>query len=114
MPVKTKKPPKTFAEKLNSYKTYNVDEEGFGNSFEWKQNFYKRMNFEEAQRILDEQDQTPEQILGITDKFYTFDWVKRKFRELIFKHHPDRGGTEEMAKKIIAAFESIKHAFGER
>lgn len=107
--MKTPKPKRGV---LDGYKTYDTSE-GFGNSFEWKSSFYKRMNFEEAQKILEEQDLTPEQILGLSG-IYTFKHVQFKFRELIMKHHPDKGGTEEMAKKIIAAYESIKHLFGEK
>lgn len=30
--------------------------------------------------------------------------VKRRFRELMLKHHPDRGGDEKEAKRISAAW----------
>lgn len=109
MPVKTKKQKRGF---LDGYKTYDTSS-GFGNPSEWKSKFKQRMSFEEAQTILDNENLSPEEILGITG-IYTFEHVKYQFRKMIFTHHPDRGGTEEMAKRIIAAYEVLKHKFGEK
>ena len=96
---------------MDGYKTYDTSE-GFGNEFEWKKNFNKRMSADEMADILKNQRMTPEQILEITDKFYTFEHVKAQFRKLIMLNHPDRGGSTEQARLIISAYESLKHSFG--
>lgn len=72
------------------------------------------MGYKEAQKIFENESSTPEQILGITDMFYTFDYLKEVFRKLIFENHPDRGGSTETAQKIIAAYTVLKHKFGEK
>jgi len=100
---------------LDGYKTYNT-ENGFGDSYKWKSAFHKRMGFKEAQQILDREEQTPEQILGMVGEewgIYTYEALQRQYRKLIFEHHPDRGGSTEKAQQIIAAFTVLKHKFGE-
>lgn len=34
--------------------------------------------------------------------------LKKAYRELMFKHHPDRGGDVEIAKKVSAAYDVLK------
>jgi hypothetical protein len=43
------------------------------------------------------------QILGLSD-FASIEEVKKAFRELAKKHHPDRGGDPEKFKKILEAY----------
>jgi len=45
--------------------------------------------------------------------FYTFGALRRKYKEMIMKYHPDRGGTNAMAQKIIAAYTILKKKMGE-
>lgn len=33
--------------------------------------------------------------------------VKAAFRKMIVKHHPDHGGSTDMARKIIAAYATL-------
>ncbi len=99
---------------LDGYKKYDI-EDGFGDSYKWKSTFHQRMGFKEAESILDREEQTPEQILGINNSswsFYTFEALNERFRKLIFEHHPDRGGNTKKAQQIIAAFTYLKHKFG--
>ena len=46
-------------------------------------------------------------ILDLTEGF-TEDELKKKYRELSMKWHPDKGGNEEMMKQINVAYETLK------
>lgn len=92
---------------MNSYKTYDTSD-GYGSSYDWKQSFFKAMGKDEAQIIMDAQDDTPWGILGVK-RNATIEQIKKAFRALIMKWHPDKnpGNTaqaEAMSKKIIAAY----------
>ena len=100
---------------MDGYKTYDTSD-GFGNSNEWRKTFSKRMGSKEARKILEEENKTPEQILEIDNKdwmFYTFGALRRKYKEMIMKYHPDRGGATNMAQRIIAAYTILKGRMGE-
>lgn len=45
-------------------------------------------------------------ILNI-DKNATTDEIKKQYKKLALKHHPDRGGDPEMFKKISEAYETL-------
>ena len=51
-------------------------------------------------------------ILGVK-KTDTFDVIRAAFKKLIQVHHPDKGGTKEMAQKILAAYFQIKGVMGQ-
>jgi DnaJ-domain-containing protein 1 len=98
------KPKRGFAE---GYKTYDTSN-GYGNSREWKNAFHKTMGRDEAKTILDAEPDTPEDILGVRSGA-SISEIKKAFRDLIMKWHPDRNpGQEELAtkmsQKIIAAY----------
>lgn len=92
------------------YKTYNPEEEGYGNPHQWKSGFYKRMSKEEAEEILNED--SPYTILGV--KFgATKEQIKSAYRKLAVKWHPDHNlGNEEnckiMFQKINASYTILK------
>ena len=44
----------------------------------------------------------------------TFEQARRAYYEAIQKEHPDRGGSEEQAKCINAAWDRIKRFYGKR
>ena len=47
-------------------------------------------------------------VLGLQDiKELTADEVKRAYRKLAMKHHPDKGGDAEKFKRIVYAYESL-------
>ncbi len=47
-------------------------------------------------------------ILGLAEGF-TADELKKKYRELSMKWHPDKGGDEEMMKQVNVAYETLKN-----
>jgi DnaJ-class molecular chaperone len=94
---------------MDGYKTYDTSE-GFGNTFEWKRTFYKRMSKEEAQEILNED--SPYTILGVRQTA-SQEEIKAAYRRLAVKWHPDHNlGNEEYCKvmfqKINAAYCLLK------
>ena len=48
-----------------------------------------------------------EQILGLSGR-YSAAQVKSSYRKMSLKHHPDKGGSTEMMKKVNAAYEMLK------
>lgn len=102
--IKDKKIKPGFAD---SYKRYDTSK-GFGNGREWREHFYSTISDKEALKILQEETETPCQILGITEDA-TQDEIKRAFRKKITEWHPDLNQhriieATEMSKKIIAAY----------
>ena len=95
---------------MSGYKKYDVEEQGYGNTFEWKQSFYHRMSKEEAQEILNED--SPYTILGVRQTA-SQEEIKAAYRRLAVKFHPDHNiGNEEYCKvmfqKINAAYCLLK------
>ena len=93
---------------LSGYKTYD-DSQGYGNPREWRGEFFKRMNPDEAFRILNEKD--PYEILG-TKPGFTKNEDRKAFYKMAMKWHPDKNPdnkerAEEMMKKINAAYSII-------
>ena len=54
-----------------------------------------------------------EQILGLSGR-YSASEVKSSYRKMSLKHHPDKGGSTEMMKKVNAAYEMLKKGSSSR
>ena len=54
-----------------------------------------------------------EQILGLSGKYSAAE-VKSSYRKMSLKHHPDKGGSTEMMKKVNAAYEMLKKGSSSR
>lgn len=86
---------------LSGYKTYNPEEEGYGNAKEWRKSFSERMDPDKATEIIGDND--PYSILELKHDA-SINEIKTQFRKLAMKHHPDKGGDHETMQKIIAAY----------
>lgn len=92
---------------LDGYRTYDTSK-GYGDPKQWRQAFNQRMSKEDAEVIIQGQEQTPYDILGIKAGATQAE-IKKAFRKLITEWHPDRNQhrlteAEEMSKRIIAAY----------
>jgi len=96
---------------VDNFKRYDTSN-GYGNARKWQKAFYARMSDDEAIKILEEQEQTPYSILGITEAATQAE-IKKAFLLLIKEWHPDYNShrideANEMSKKIIAAYTFLK------
>lgn len=101
--IKEKKPKRGI---LDGYKTYDPDENGFGNPTQWRYTFNKRFFSEYIESILEEMN-LPWEILGISRNASKKE-ILSAYRKKAFQFHPDRGGDEEMMKKVNEAYERMK------
>lgn len=88
------------------YKTYDPLKEGFGSSYEWKRSFHHRMSKEEAETILEEEDNDPYDILEVTRRSSQAE-IKKSFYRLAMKWHPDKNkdiDTTKQMQRISAAY----------
>ena len=54
-----------------------------------------------------------EQVLGLSGRYSAAE-VKSSYRKMSLKHHPDKGGSTEMMKKVNAAYEMLKKGSSSR
>lgn len=106
--MKDKKPKRGF---LDGYKTYDPKVEGYGSSSEWKGAFNERMGMDAAKKVVG--DDSPHGILGL-EKNATWDAVKKAYRSLAMKHHPDKGGKPEDFRKIQGAYEMLEWIYSRK
>ena len=112
-----KKPKRSFADLLSSYKTYDPELEGYGDPKQWREAFRARMGLEEAQEFLGAK--SPREILGV---LLTATWaeISRAFKKKIIEVHPDRcavtGLSQEeahrLSKEVVAAYSILAEEFG--
>lgn len=91
---------------LDGYETYDPTAEGYGSRSQWRQTFFHTLSPDEAMQILQSED--PYEILGL-DRRATQPQIKKRYRELMLKWHPDRNPNDvekatAMSKKINAAY----------
>ena len=109
--VRARKPRKTFAEIAAGYKRYDPETEGYGSVGEWRDAFHTRMGWEEAERVIAGQGNSPREILGVSGSA-TFAEIKAVYRKLVLRYHPDRFAStgvdaalaESTMKRVNAAF----------
>lgn len=95
---------------MDGYKTYDTSD-GYGDERQWKDAFNARMGFDEAKKILSNEDpySVLELVFGVT-----FAEIKKAFRKLAMKWHPDKNPgvdtTKEM-QRILAAYTILENKF---
>lgn len=100
-----KKSPKPKVPFMSRYKTYDPEVEGYGSPEEWRNLFSVRMGLAKAREVLGSGDAY--EILGVK-KGQSWEEVKKAYRALAMKHHPDRQGDPVKFKEIQAAFEILE------
>jgi DnaJ-class molecular chaperone len=90
------------------YAPYGTNEGPRGDSSEWKRVFREAMGLDEAVRIVDKND--PFVILGLAVTA-SLGEIKKAFRAIVKKAHPDGGGDEEAFRKVYAAYTVLKNRF---
>jgi hypothetical protein len=117
--MSAKRSGRSFADIDAKRKRYDPEAEGYGSPRDWNDAFFERMGFEEAQRIISEQDQTPREILGLS-RGATWDDVRKAYRAKASAYHPDRiavsglslAKATELLTKCNAAFAILAREFG--
>jgi hypothetical protein len=89
----------------NDARPYGVNDGPWGNPGQWKRFRDKAMGLDEANSIV--REDSPWTILGLNPKA-SWDEIKKAFRELVKKVHPDVGGTAEEFRKVYAAYVILK------
>jgi DnaJ-class molecular chaperone len=92
----------------DNHKPYGTHDGQYGNTRQWKKAFEETMGLNEAIGIV--KDSSPWGILGVS-KNCSFEEIKKAFRSLAFKTHPDYGGTSEAFRKVNAAYIILKERF---
>jgi hypothetical protein len=95
--------------RVERYDTYDPDEEGYGSEEQWRATFDARVSQNEADKILG--GESPESVLELSPGA-TQAQIKRAYRRLIAKHHPDKHGGSKAATvkatRIKAAFDLLR------
>ena len=91
---------------------------GYNNQDDFWKDFWKRFNNGDQRQRHQQQQQRPRtvawvSVFGFSTTPSTFSDVKKRYRELALKYHPDRTKTDstEMMKKINLAYEEAKHFY---
>ena len=96
-----------YFEKLKmgtSHPTYNPEEEGYGDAYEWASTFNVRMGFKEAQEHKAKRKWTSDwtmlgELAGVhLDENSMWHEIKAAFRAAALKTHPDRANINGMSK----------------
>ncbi len=93
----------------DDYRPYGTNKGKRGNPQQWRTAFEETMSLNEANEVI--QDNSPWAILFVS-RDANFEAVKKAFRKMCFKTHPDYGGTNAEFRKVNAAYSILKDFFG--
>lgn len=85
----------------DDYCPYGTYEGERGNPRQWSSTFHYKFTKNSAKEFI--KNESPYSILGVSPTASASE-IKKAYRKLMLKHHPDKGGDIEKAKKIIAAY----------
>ena len=94
---------------------YHADRYGTGEPGtpeQWRDAYEEVMGRAEAEQVLNCSNYFDEslKILGLfTTKPLTIDIIKGAYRKLVFKVHPDHGGTDKEFNRVCAAYSYLKN-----
>ena len=104
--MKAKKPKPGF---MDCYKRrYNPETEGYGSPDQWKSSYRIRMGLPEAKTIIG--DENVYSILELSENCTAKD-IKKAYRRLAMKWHPDKHQTVEAKKEAETMFKKITAAY---
>jgi len=94
--------------KSKDYKPTKEEWDEFDKTW-WNKEKYQKAEEEEDYRSKETQQKDPSsyKILGVSENA-SLKEIKKKYRALMLKHHPDKGGSEERAKEITSAWYRIR------
>jgi DnaJ-class molecular chaperone len=104
-PTKPKRDP--FAD---DYRPYGTNDGPRGTPAQWKAAYEDRVSAKEAEAVLTGSSGTPYSILEILPGATLMD-IKKAYRKLVMKVHPDHGGTDEAFKRVNAAYSLLMSEF---
>ncbi len=101
---------------------YNADRYGVptraGTPDDWKAAYEDRMGRDQYEEVLgstktaQSREQEAIAILEITETTIVEGVIKRSYRKLAMKVHPDHGGTQEASDRVQAAYSMLMDLYG--
>jgi len=92
----------------------------FKQNKQWYQNYRNNQNYQNYRNNQNNYNRYSDNIsrsynyrdllktIGATGSEQTKSELKKKYRDMAFKHHPDRGGNEEIMKSVNTAWDNIQ------
>ena len=96
-------------DKINEFKEY---QKTIRNNFE---NEYKKREdiFNNSLELFEKSNQDPYKILELDKNNCSIDQIKKAYKKLAIKHHPDKNGDEELFKKVTQAYCYLSSKYNE-
>ena len=117
---------RTFKERAAFNKLSDEQEDYFNKKdteefYEWKNEFYSHFDWYESEtnnNYVNEYDSPPDPLVQKAKELFegsltSYTALKKRYRQLAKKYHPDVGGDEELFKRIVAFYEDHKDMFNE-
>lgn len=93
-----------------THKTYDPKVEGFGSPDEWEQMAFARFGMLPPARMGGLTEELV--LLNLAARPTMLAELKSAFRKAMMKAHPDHGGSNEMARRVMEAFAKLAKTYG--